>query len=92
MATTLTLQQMKEIVRDHFEDFVNKRDCLRHAPSSSDGKWLRMKREDFVKVAEDVLDSLPEEFAAASTTSRFSSRIFRPTSPQTNLDGKGDCF
>src|SRR5215469_14190756 len=27
MATTLTLEQMKEIVRDHFEDFVNKRNA-----------------------------------------------------------------
>jgi hypothetical protein len=25
MATTLTLDQMKELVRNHFEDFVNKR-------------------------------------------------------------------
>jgi hypothetical protein len=25
MPTTLSLEQMKKIVRDHFEDFVNKR-------------------------------------------------------------------
>jgi predicted ester cyclase len=27
MATTLTLEQMKKFVRDHFEDFVNKRNA-----------------------------------------------------------------
>lgn len=27
MATTLTLEQMKQFVRDHFEDFVNKRNA-----------------------------------------------------------------
>lgn len=27
MATTLTLEQMKEFVRDHFEDFVNKQNA-----------------------------------------------------------------
>ena len=27
MATNLTLEQMKKCVRDHFEDFVNKRDA-----------------------------------------------------------------
>ena len=27
MATTLTLEQMKEFVRNHFEDFVNKRNA-----------------------------------------------------------------
>ncbi len=26
MATTLTLEQMKKMVRDHFEDFVNRKD------------------------------------------------------------------
>jgi len=27
MATMLTLEQMKEFVREHFEDFVNKRNA-----------------------------------------------------------------
>ncbi len=27
MATKLTLEQMKKFVRDHFEDFVNKRNA-----------------------------------------------------------------
>ena len=27
MATTLTLEHMKQFVRDHFEDFVNKRNA-----------------------------------------------------------------
>jgi hypothetical protein len=51
-----------------------------------------MKREDFVKVAEEALDSLPQDFAAASRTSRFSSRIFLPTSHRPNPESKGDCF
>jgi hypothetical protein len=51
-----------------------------------------MKREDFVNVAEEALDSLQQNSAPASRMLRFLSRIFRPTRTHRNGSSKGGCF
>jgi hypothetical protein len=50
MASSLSLKEMKQFVRDHFEEFVNKRnaDVIRKnltADSRQAGRWLRGSRQ-----------------------------------------------
>jgi hypothetical protein len=51
-----------------------------------------MKREDFINVAEETLDSLPEEFRSRIQKTRSSLRIFRRTNNPRVSDSKGVCF
>ena len=51
-----------------------------------------MKRKDFVKVAEETLDSLPEEFRIGIQNVAILVKIFLRTSDHPSWGSAGDCF
>ncbi len=51
-----------------------------------------MKREDFINVAEETLDSLPEEFRSRIQNVAILVEDFPPNQPASKRGSTGDCF